>query len=289
MQAELTKTLEPGQQSKNKNESSQYGETIKCPSKHHTLNFHEVRSRIHNCDLSILSSRIALQLQMTPAEANIAINEYKKFLEIKIALDGEHGSRSSAPLIIDKIWSMHILATRSYETDCLNMCGFVIHHDHDDHHDPKQQISTRKERLQRTITAYRTFYSITPNPTYWTLDDDVPTIFSGTNVSVSNGSTTAATISPSAATIPVQRVSISKPATVVDTLKITIKDWTGREFALDVKPSETVSNIKKMIFAIDGSPPQVQQLMYNGSTLDDRVTLSHCAIKTDSIIFMVHR
>ena len=79
-------------------------------------------------DLSVLQQRAARKMGLSPIRAGRVIEEYKRFLEIKILCEfmcAESGSifRTASPLVspsllIDEVWHLHILDTERYIADC---------------------------------------------------------------------------------------------------------------------------------------------------------------------------
>ena len=64
-------------------------------------------------------------LGMSTGEVDIAVEEYRRFLVLKM----ENPAVTLAPSgIMDKAWHVHILDTRMYSEDCQAMFGRILHH-----------------------------------------------------------------------------------------------------------------------------------------------------------------
>jgi hypothetical protein len=66
------------------------------------------------------------EIGLTKNEIEIAIEEYKRFLTLKIRNPKTSLSPTS---LMDKVWHMHILDTKRYAADCERMFGKFLHHD----------------------------------------------------------------------------------------------------------------------------------------------------------------
>ncbi|KAJ0958301.1 putative Ubiquitin domain-containing protein [Helianthus annuus] len=70
-------------------------------------------------------------------------------------------------------------------------------------------------------------------------------------------------------------------------MHIIIKMHTGKTVNLDVKPSETVHNVKSKIQDKEGFPPYQQNLIWSGKKLEDSATLADYHIPEKSTFHVV--
>jgi len=63
--------------------------------------------------------------RLSEEEVDVAIHEYKRFLELRI----KYPSISFAPTsLMDEVWHFHIIDTRKYRKDCEILFGKFLHH-----------------------------------------------------------------------------------------------------------------------------------------------------------------
>ncbi len=66
-----------------------------------------------------------------------------------------------------------------------------------------------------------------------------------------------------------------------------VKTMTGSTLILNVAPSSSIENIKNMLLDLTGFPPNQQQLVFAGQTLEDGRTLSDYNIQRESTLHLI--
>ncbi|KAM0053227.1 putative Ubiquitin-like domain-containing protein [Helianthus debilis subsp. tardiflorus] len=72
-------------------------------------------------------------------------------------------------------------------------------------------------------------------------------------------------------------------------MRIFIKTLTGKTITLEVKPFDTIQNVKSAIYNMEGIPHSWQRLIYGNKQLEDSHTLAECDVHHESNIRLVLR
>lgn len=79
----------------------------------------------NNWNFSLAVHKLCERDDWSEGRANKAVADYKKYMAITKALNGIQPVPNGD---IDEIWHMHILDTRAYLKDCLELFGAYLHH-----------------------------------------------------------------------------------------------------------------------------------------------------------------
>jgi ubiquitin len=77
---------------------------------------------------------------------------------------------------------------------------------------------------------------------------------------------------------------MTRTARQASSMQIFVKTLTGKTAALDVRPSDTIGNVKTKIEDMDGMPTYLQRLVYAGKQLENDRTLSDYGIEEESTV-----
>ena len=73
----------------------------------------------------------------------------------------------------------------------------------------------------------------------------------------------------------------------VNAMVIEIKEFTGKNFQLEVESSDTVRVLKEKIEIVKEIPVENQRLIFEGKQLDDGRTLGDYSIQRDSTVHLI--
>jgi len=72
-------------------------------------------------------------------------------------------------------------------------------------------------------------------------------------------------------------------------MTIFVKTFIGKIITLEVKPYDTIANVKVKIQDMEGVPEDQQRLIFDGRQLEDGRTLSDLNIQNEFIIYLALR
>ncbi|KAL3878565.1 hypothetical protein ACJMK2_030902 [Sinanodonta woodiana] len=72
-----------------------------------------------------------------------------------------------------------------------------------------------------------------------------------------------------------------------DSIHIFVNIWTRETIAMEVKPADTIENLKAMIQEKEGILPDQQCFLFNDKRLEDEKTISDCKIEENAVLFLV--
>ncbi|KAK8440831.1 hypothetical protein RJF_2590 [Candidozyma auris] len=70
-------------------------------------------------------------------------------------------------------------------------------------------------------------------------------------------------------------------------MQVKVKTLTGRDIPVDVESSDKVIRIKEMMEEKEGIPPAQQRLIFNGSQLNDEITIEESGIQAGASLHLV--
>jgi hypothetical protein len=126
-----------------------------CPLPPTPLMDGDVWKRVAAMDLSPVAGQLVNYLGWTPERAAAIERRYRGFFYLKITLPG--GMASPTPEV-DEFWHQHIINTRRYAPDCMNVAGQFLHHTFLTPDDPAEAAELSSVWLA-TWTSYEALFA----------------------------------------------------------------------------------------------------------------------------------
>lgn len=108
-----------------------------------------------------MSARLADEQDWTPEFTALAVEEYKRFIFLAAAA----GHPVTPSYVVDEVWHLHLIFTRSYWEELGDIIGRLIHHDPGT--GEKGDGSKFHNQYVRTLESYRKFFGSEPPPEIW--------------------------------------------------------------------------------------------------------------------------
>ena len=195
------------------------------------------------------------------------MQDFKRFLALKAAHKDFYAALLSPSPRIDEVWHALILDTLLYKEACEAMLGegeFI-------HHNPRgmADAAARDARLRRTLSSYKDAFGSAPL-TGWPAAAAQPRAAAPAAAPAAPAQSAAANRSRRRAVNdeadherPAQRPRYA--------MQINVRTLDGRTLHLDVRPSDSIDDVKRQIYTSDdGTPPDQQRLVHAGKQLERR-------------------
>jgi hypothetical protein len=183
--------------------------------------------------------------------------EFERFMELK-NLDSECSPSDD----IDLLWHQVILDTEFYSNYCTNRFNKIIHHKPQNAIDQEE----RKIRLNKTIELYKKTFLQCPDEIVWL-------------------NTTKINKEPIKEIINKKNNNVKNNENV--TLNVIIKHLDGRITNLNICKYDTIYSIKQKIKIKEGFNEDIQRLIYNGTQLQDLLTIHNYNISNNDNIHLI--
>lgn len=112
-------------------------------------NVNKAKQYLIELDLSYIAKRLVHRYSWLESSACSAVVQYKRYLLLLLKYKDKYTLLPSD--CIDTVWHEHILYTKKYHTDCINIFGEYLHH-----HPAEQEGNSQKTLLnfEQTLKLY---------------------------------------------------------------------------------------------------------------------------------------
>lgn len=106
--------------------------------------------------LKPFSQRLAAEQGWSAEFTSLAIREYKRFVYLAAVAD----HRVTPSLVVDEVWHLHLIYTRSYWEELGDILGFLFHHEPGSGEEEENAAFVAQYRL--TVESYRRYFGDPP-------------------------------------------------------------------------------------------------------------------------------
>lgn len=258
-------------------------------------------------DLGTLEERLVRRGLLSEERVPAAIAAYRQFLELKVAMADEDATILSPSLLIDRVWHEHILDTRGYAKACASLLGAprLLHHDADGDLDH----AARARRVETTMLCYRARFGRPPEGLAWNFDEAKEAAASAADPAQKRASGKRARVADTGLNavgdthradrelrgrIPPPHSSSARASPVragppCEGMRIWVKSLAGKRLTINVTPNDLIEEVKAKVEDKEGTPVDMQRLVFAGRQLEDGLTLSKYNIHHDATLHILLR
>jgi len=224
------------------------------------------------------------------AWAEGAVAELRKFFVLKALEEDEQPEKLAPSWAVDQAWHGLLLFTELYQRFCEGFLG----QGRIFHHSPLTASAPgRAKRYADTLSKYADAFGGQPPPAFWGPEQDAAAAAAAPAAPSSSrkrgrasdgAAAAAATAAPAAPTIRPSASSSRSSAQEEPTFKIIVSVLGGDSFALDVKSSTEIEDLKSLIKDAKNIMPNDQRLFHHCKFLQSGHTLSDYGITKFDVV-----
>jgi hypothetical protein len=193
----------------------------------------EPLQRIWHYDLRKLQNYMARKQTIPTEELTVAIQEYKKFMCLKL-MSGDYDAENLSPSpLVDSVWHAHILCTKDYAQFCEACFPQFVHHNAEGVFDNEAKF----KRYYHTVSLYYETLHSAPHHSWFYFEF-------------------------------VEALRNGKEEGGKESFQIFVKTLSGKTITLRVTRSMKIWEVRMLIQAKEGIPMDEQRLVFGGFHLE---------------------
>ena len=219
------------------------------------------------------------------AWAEGAVAELRKFFVLKALEEDEQPEKLAPSWAVDQAWHGLLLFTELYQRFCEGFLG----QGRIFHHSPLTASAPgRAKRYADTLSKYADAFGGQPPPAFWGPEQDAAAAAAAAPAAPSSsrkrGRASDGAAAPAAPTIKPEPKTAKKKQKQEPTFKILVNILGGETFALDVKSSTKIEDLKSLIKDAKNIMPNDQRLFHHSKFLQSGHTLSDYGITKFDVV-----